>query len=228
MPTIENLVLACPNCGAPLPPAANHQAVTCAFCKVTSVAAPRASSPPPASATSIATDAARASELVCPRCAVTLFEGRAGAVILEGCGRCGGVWLDNDSARRALGAKDESASVTELANRAGGRAKAASIDTSAPASCPSCRKLMARVRAPKGGVDLDVCVEHGTWFDRYELGLVLEAVHPHVIAPRAGSIDVGPIPDFRAGTGPSGLDVAMVAGGVFTILGAVLSAGDSK
>lgn len=227
MTTIESVVLACPNCGAPLPPAAAREAVTCAFCHVTSVAAPRAPAGRSASGQALATSPAASTNLVCPRCSVPLFEGRAKDVVLEGCGQCGGIWLDNQSAQRAM-ASPESADVTALADRAGGRAHGPT-STRAIANCPVCRAGLPRVQFANAGVELDVCAEHGTWFDRYELGLVLGAMHKKRFnTPTIMNIDTGPIPDFRAGTGLDATGAALVVGGVFTLLGAVLSIGDAK
>jgi Zn-finger nucleic acid-binding protein len=89
-------VLLCPNCGAPLPPGAAHEAVA-----------------------SLTTAEAKGSALACPRCAATLFLGATQDVRILGCGLCG-VWLDNDSGRRVIQRFDEA--VVDLANRASSHA----------------------------------------------------------------------------------------------------------
>jgi Zn-finger nucleic acid-binding protein len=42
--------------------------------------------------------------------------------------------------------------------------------------CPQCGETMARRQDPEARVVIDVCAEHGVWFDRGELTRVIEAV----------------------------------------------------
>lgn len=209
------IIPACPHCGAPLPGEADEKA-TCRFCGVTSVAVP----------TRAPVTAAVANGPPCPRCAAAMFEGKAGAATLLGCGLCGGIWLDNDSAKRVLATRD--AGVAELAARADARANRAATWPAIAAACPSCRAPLAKTVDPRSQVELDLCALHGTFFDRYELGLVLRAWRqtPAQLARPTGPMT---IPDFRqrdwdAGDGISG---ALVAGGAFAIVGALLGLADA-
>src|SRR5258706_16409259 len=112
--------LLCPKCGAPLPEDAARSMAVCGFCGVVSTpsapkivervvervvvvqGAPQANVPP--------------GVFVCPRCAAPLFEGKAGEILLRGCGVCGRIWLDNDGALRVV--KEAPAEHGELAARA--------------------------------------------------------------------------------------------------------------
>jgi len=234
----QRRTLQCPKCGAPLPPAAAREVVTCAFCAMASTPAPdsNAATAPPAIA--LATIPATATDLGCPRCGNTLFEGEASKVRLLGCGGCGGIWLDNESAQRALATFDRK--VGELSARAATNASAA-LAVEPRVACPMCRKAMPRVRVPKTAIDLDVCATHGTWFDRGELAQVLDALRPRpapALAPPSKipviddrPLDPSEVPDFRAGTLTPGVaETGIVVGGAFAVLGALaaLAGGSSK
>ena len=168
---------------------------------------------------------AKRSDLACPRCASPLFEGRASDVVLLGCGECAGIWLDNTSARLALKTLDRR--INELAARATAHALK-SPARNIIVKCPACQKAMERTRTKAGvvEVDLDICAEHGTWFDRGELGLVLDGLRV-VQAPLPLATPLAPseIPDFKAGTlTPDPVDAGLVVGGAFAVLGAILAA----
>lgn len=98
--------------------------------------------------------------------------GQAAGVTMHACGRCGGVWLDNDSARRIHEAAPEGAvALADQATAAG----TASVDGAAAAPCPLCAKPMARIPIQAARVEVDACGSHGTWFDRGELHAVADA-----------------------------------------------------
>jgi Zn-finger nucleic acid-binding protein len=113
--------------------------------------------------------------------------------------RRGGIWLDNESARKALSSPGAGAQTEALARRASSRT---SLDADAfqPIACPVCGVGLRRIVVSREEVRLDVCAEHGTWFDRYELGLVLQASRSPAPPPATGYH--GPTPDFRAGANP--------------------------
>jgi Zn-finger nucleic acid-binding protein len=116
-------------------------------------------------------------EWPCPECGIGLFEASGGDVTVWGCGKCGGQWLDNKGCHQLVGGT-LSPRARELAGQASAVARAdAAQDPSyrAPGaaardarSCPFCRDLLARHMA-SGGIELDVCLAHGAWFDPYEL-----------------------------------------------------------
>ena len=212
----ERVVLSCPHCGAPFT-GAHDEPTTCRFCGVTSV--PAAPSP--------AVEPSSHDGPPCPRCTAPLFEGSAGGATLLGCGRCGGVWLDNASAQRVLAARD--GAIVELAARADARANAVAAVRVEEAACPVCRRALVTTTDPGSRVELDVCATHGTFFDRYELGLVMRAWgrSPSSLAPVRSRPTAAP--DFRRSSdGGDGLITgALVAGGAFAIIGGLLSLSDS-
>jgi len=176
----EREELRCPSCRAPLPESAARGAATCPFCGAASApAAPKVvervvervvvvAQPGSAGATS-----AGARAMPCPRCAQSLFEGRAGDVAVHGCGACGGIWLDNEGSRRITERRD--ARIVELAERASRHATAKPETHASGIPCPVCASAMTRVRARRAAIELDVCAAHGTWFDDHELALVARA-----------------------------------------------------
>jgi len=207
----ERQVLTCPHCGAPLPPAAIREIVTCAFCGTAST--PHHDAPVVATNVQTATIPATPSNLACPRCKQRLFEGRVSDCVLLGCGACGGIWLDNDGAQRAVKTLDQK--IEEMSQRA------ASHATDRPAlepriDCPVCKKRMPRVHVGRAAIALDICAAHGTWFDRGELETVMEALRPRA------ALQMIDVPDFRKGTMTPGADTAgLIAGGAFVVLGAL-------
>lgn len=167
--------IACPDCGAPLPPEAAKVAVKCPQCGHTSAPLPQTE----AIVQTIVVErvvtapaAASASTLPCPRCNASLFEGNAHGVRLLGCGICGGIFLDNEGSTRITRAPD--LEIAKLAERARDRAVVTTINTRPTVRCPSCTATMERVLA-RGVVEIDFCRGHGTWFDRGELQPVMGA-----------------------------------------------------
>lgn len=204
--------LRCPHCGAPLPPESLRQTVTCAFCSTVSTPASVAAS---AARGLVASESIAAAAARCPRCGLPLFEGSANGIAMLGCGRCGGIWLDNASAQRAVQTMDRA--VVALADQVSNRA-AFDVDVGAAIACPACQRPLARTRSPQSGIWIDVCGEHGTWFDRYELGLVFDALQPKA-PPRPTAYD-GPTPDFREGANPEIKELGKLLGyGVLGMLG---------
>lgn len=102
-------------------------------------------------------------ELRCPHCRKRLVTVDVKGVALSGCPGCGGIWIDNASARQVLAAPERV--YGELAERA-----AANARNAARAASPICAECPATLdRTVAQGIELDVCPEHGTWFDAHEL-----------------------------------------------------------
>jgi len=203
-------VLVCPHCLAPLPPAAAHETVTCAFCGTTS------------SASSLETEA-KHSDMICPRCEQKLFFGDADGVVMLGCGLCGGIWLDNESAQRVT--QRYSDRVVDMVSRAAQSAQRRP-DIRAAAKCAECRREMQR--RTFGSVSVDVC-EHGTWFDAGELAILIAPMRPAPQTQMAPAAWPEPAtPNFGTSSNIDGAaiagDVAVaVAEGAFAVLLGVLT-----
>ena len=198
-----------------MPPAAAHESVTCAFCGTTSAVAQLIE--------------AKHSDLVCPRCEQKLFFGDADGVAMLGCGLCGGIWLDNDSSRKVT--QHYSDRVVDLAARAAQNAQT-KPDVRKAAKCAECRCEMQR--RTFGSVSVDVCAEHGTWFDAGELSILVAPMRPAPAVQMAPArYEPQPDPndwDHRAGAAvvDTGAQVAgdvalAVAEGAFSLLLGILT-----
>lgn len=108
----------------------------------------------------------------CPRCRVALTAGQARNVTLHGCAQCGGVWLDNASASRMVQAYE--ADALGMADRAAQSATTATDTSVRGIPCAACDAPMEVRRVYQ--VDIDVCPQHGTWFDAHELRKVSDAM----------------------------------------------------
>ncbi len=103
----------------------------------------------------------------CPACRGTLKPTESKWHV-RACNLCGGVWTDTEAARRIVTAVDRE--LVGLAKEAATHAhdSVATAPAGTPRPCPVCQKPLQEVRAAR--VNVDVCAEHGTWFDRDELG----------------------------------------------------------
>jgi len=111
----------------------------------------------------------------CPRCRVPLSPHSAPRLVLFGCLRCGGLWLDGDTSRRVVEALDPNA--MSAAHEASSRASVR-VDDTQTIACPSCARTLERMRIEAANVQVDCCRDHGVWFDRDELPRVVDAVVP--------------------------------------------------
>ncbi|AUX44592.1 hypothetical protein SOCE26_060580 [Sorangium cellulosum] len=95
---------------------------------------------------------------------------RAATGLLRDCRRCGGQLVDHALLRDLL-------SHREIYGRSAPRPppRAGALDLRVRyVRCPVCRQLMNRKNfAGKSGVIVDICRQHGTWFDRGELPQLL-------------------------------------------------------
>ncbi|MCB9751106.1 MAG: zf-TFIIB domain-containing protein [Myxococcales bacterium] len=128
---------------------------------------------------------------MCPRCQVnTLFRGEARGIQLRACGRCRGVWLDADPSARVFAALADAPAVEHAPQGA--------------LPCACCGRPM-KTRTPAGAeLEIDVCAEHGAWFDHEELERLVT-----LAAARRG-VTITPARRDAAQAGPGG--AAAVAG----------------
>lgn len=185
--TVPALTLGCPRCGAPAFPDAvrcDHcgtplALVACPACFARLFRGTRYCSHCGAEATRAELPSQRAPR-ACPRCREPLTAVAVGSATLDECTRCGGVWADVEAFERIL--KDGEAQAAVL----GAPADAPPADAppagaaGAPQSyvpCPLCARLMNRLNFARcSGVLVDVCKNHGTWFDRDELRRIVDFV----------------------------------------------------
>lgn len=172
----------CDHCGAPLERDFERQS-TCPFCE--RVNAPLQREVEVAVPVQVVQKvvqvvggaAPEGAELRCPHCRKRLVSVVAKGVELAGCGGCGGIWIDNQSARQVLSTPD--AVFADLARRAGSNARSRAARGQSP-SCPVCTAVLDRVVTKS--IELDVCDEHGTWFDPFELAVLVDALAGHTPA----------------------------------------------
>lgn len=116
----------------------------------------------------------------CPRCRVPLTAQQADRFLMHCCFQCGGLFLDGATSKRVVDALDPKA--IEASNHASRHARV-QVATDAIAPCPMCSNALERLSIPAASVTVDVCREHGVWFDRDELHKVVTAVTPSQVAP---------------------------------------------
>ena len=111
--------------------------------------------------------------LTCPDCQVSLVRVMLAETPLAECERCFGVWLDTKTFERVCAERERQAAVL-------GKPVPQEIDVRKAwryLPCPQCRQLMHRVNfASQSGVIIDLCKDHGVWFEREELRKIVEFI----------------------------------------------------
>ncbi len=111
----------------------------------------------------------------CPRCLRLLTTFRAGAFLVDACASCGGLFIDNAASRELVRAFDrELVGVATTLGIGKGESLAAGV-IQRNLACPKCVTALVSVMLPSAQVEVDICVEHGTWFDANELPKVARA-----------------------------------------------------
>jgi Zn-finger nucleic acid-binding protein len=110
---------------------------------------------------------------LCPHCQVDLQPLSLGGTALQECPRCGGLWISTDVFEHICADRETQAAVIVL--------KLPPPVLVNPRvrylKCPQCARLMNRKQYSEGsGVILDICAEHGLWFDRGELRRIIEFI----------------------------------------------------
>lgn len=114
-----------------------------------------------------------ASALACPGCQAALVSTTVGPATLDQCHACGGVWVGQGNFEQLAADRAERGQVLGALPGVG-PGKAAPAEAVRYRPCPCCGKLMNRSNYARiSGVVLDVCKDHGLWFDRDELRQVL-------------------------------------------------------
>lgn len=118
----------------------------------------------------------------CPSCKTAMLRGTLGDIRLHECGKCYGLWLDTATFEHICRNSEQQAAVLgSPTTRPDGPAALAPVRY---VKCPECQHLMHRVNFARcSGVVVDVCREHGTWFDMNELHHIVHFI-------RAGGLDL--------------------------------------
>jgi len=128
------------------------------------------------------TEVAGAATQLCPRCRVGMDAVVIGNTNLRECPKCEGIWADAASLQQICVDREKQAAVLGMASPVT-TAEAGDLERIKYVPCPECGKLMNRVNfAHCSHVVVDVCAQHGTWFDKDELRRIVEFI-------RAGGLE---------------------------------------
>ena len=179
--------LRCPSCGA----AVSSESTRCSFCGagLATVACPYCFGMMFAGAKFCShcgargdrKEAAASETRLCPRCKAALKNVTVGTTHLLECGACEGIWLDTETLQRICAERETQ---TALMNMPGHPEEHAALEKHISyIPCPVCHQLMNRVNfAHCSAVIVNVCKQHGTWFDKDELRRTVEFI-------RAGGLE---------------------------------------
>lgn len=174
--------LNCPNCGA----AVASDSTQCEFCKtrLKTVACPSClgvmfvGSKFCGHCGERAVDVAETADEkagACPRCKVELQSLKIDTTTIRECLQCGGFWTSVETFENLCADKEQQSAVVNYA-----AAKPRDHDAATPISyvpCPDCKQLMNRSNfARSSGVIIDLCKEHGVWFDADELPKIIDFI----------------------------------------------------
>ena len=177
-------LLACPHCGAGVA----ENAGRCQYCssELLLKACPRCMSrvfvghkhcPDCGAELDLAATGTEMKDMPCPRCEKPLRARMVGDIVIDECGMCFGVFLDQVAIKRVVTDRAQARAEALL-----GALPRADLPVLKPGQrmyvkCPSCATLMnRRLFAAGAGVIIDVCRTHGTFFDAGELPRVVEFV----------------------------------------------------
>ncbi len=94
---------------------------------------------------------------------------------MANCADCGGVWLTSMSLERIVSSLKERHMALDAAEALATKATAEVNTSRSGIPCPVCDEPMYHVQYER--VVVDRCYEHGTWFDRDELGRATTTMH---------------------------------------------------
>jgi Zn-finger nucleic acid-binding protein len=112
---------------------------------------------------------------ICPRCSLGLSRRTIGDARIDECASCKGVFVETELIDRIVDALDLGGEIMSTFPRAATAPIATSPAGPTYIKCPNCDVLMnRRLFATGAKVIVDVCFQHGTWFDAAELRAVAE------------------------------------------------------
>ncbi|MGQ0543529.1 MAG: zf-TFIIB domain-containing protein [Blastocatellia bacterium] len=145
----------------------------------------------------------------CPRCKVNLQSLIIGSVHIRECESCGGFWSGVEAFEKLCASKEQQATIISFTG------SYAHPNPDPPAisyvPCPDCKQLMNRSNfARSSGVIIDMCKQHGVWFDAGELPKIIDFIDNGGI-DRAREKEKIAIQDERAGLRDEERRLAMMA-----------------
>ncbi len=111
----------------------------------------------------------------CPRCKLKLEIVQIDTSRIRECTKCGGFWSGIDAFEEICASKERQAAVLGFISDNTDRTVKPATVSYVP--CPDCKQLMNRSNfARTSGVIIDLCKQHGVWFDRDELPKIIEFI----------------------------------------------------
>jgi Zn-finger nucleic acid-binding protein len=107
----------------------------------------------------------------CPQCKDPLVTITHEEISALACRGCGGAWIATDTMQRVTYALDPSS--ISVGEDAASMARMAFPPHAASPPCPVCHTPMSTLTLSGTDVEVDVCNDDGTWFDRGELQTVI-------------------------------------------------------
>ncbi|MFN0277899.1 MAG: zf-TFIIB domain-containing protein [Pyrinomonadaceae bacterium] len=108
----------------------------------------------------------------CPRCRKQLDPLQIADVQLKECQKCGGMWTDVETFEKVCADREQQSAVLGFIGSRELTAEPLSKISYVP--CPKCKQLMNRSNFAKAsGVIIDICKQHGVWFDADELPKII-------------------------------------------------------
>ncbi len=111
----------------------------------------------------------------CPRCKRGLDSLVIAATPVRECTKCGGFWANVDTFEAICADKEKQSAVLSFISSHPAELRVQPSISYVP--CPDCKELMNRSNfARSSGVIIDLCKQHGVWFDADELRKILEFI----------------------------------------------------
>jgi Zn-finger nucleic acid-binding protein len=156
----------CSSCGAPLP----AKSLVCPFCSTRNAVDLRG--------LSVSTGKAPTAPRACPECRAgmeSLNVGRRERFFIEMCPRCHGLFFDLNELHALLDDAVVPTYEIDYPLLAKVQEESPAPRRAAYVPCPDCAKLMNKVQfAPRSGVVIDRCRDHGIWLEGGELRRLME------------------------------------------------------
>jgi len=123
------------------------------------------------------------SHQACPRCRVYMNTVVVGGSKLHECAKCAGIWVEAAVLRQICADRERQSALIGLPTTQPAAGENTVEERIRYVPCPMCGKLMNRLNFARcSHVIVDVCGQHGTWFDQDELRRLVEFI-------RAGGLD---------------------------------------
>ena len=111
----------------------------------------------------------------CPRCKIKLQALKIGIANMRECERCGGFWTGVEVFENLCDDKEQQSAVLSYVNDQHRELNSATPISYVP--CPDCKQLMNRSNFARiSGVIIDLCRQHGVWFDANELPKIISFI----------------------------------------------------